>query len=294
MKKCYFFFFFLLSFVAHSQVINFPDANFKNILLTQNLVDTNADGVNDTDVDTNNDGEINQTEALQVTWLSLSGSAITDVTGIEFFTQLTDLGINGCPITSINLSNFSLLWRIWCTNTLVTEINLCGTQVRSLWCTDNPNLTTLYLKNGIISNDLARNDSQTPPPLHNFEFYNSPLLNYICYDDGEYAAVFYGIGQNTVGKTLTTSCNNTCVLSNPIHATATIFTLYPNPTQDLLNIRLSNSEMVKEVTVYNALGQKLLTINHSTIIDVSTLSQGTYFIRVETDNEKETQPFIKI
>ncbi len=75
---------------------------------------------------------------------------------------------------------------------------------------------------------------------------------------------------------------------------AATFTIYPNPTTTLLYISLNDTNNVKEVAVYNTLGQKLLTTINTNTIDVSTLSQGTYLISVETDNGKVTQQFIKI
>ncbi len=56
---------------------------------------------------------------------------------------------------------------------------------------------------------------------------------------------------------------------------------------------MTNNEMVKEVAVYNTLGQKLLS-SYGTTIDVSTLSKGTYFITLATDSGKASQQFVKL
>ncbi len=50
--------FLVFSCVVSAQIINFPDANFKNALVNTKCVDT--DGINgpDADADLNNDGEI--------------------------------------------------------------------------------------------------------------------------------------------------------------------------------------------------------------------------------------------
>ncbi|WP_284653120.1 DUF7619 domain-containing protein [Flavobacterium terrisoli] len=73
-----------------------------------------------------------------------------------------------------------------------------------------------------------------------------------------------------------------------------LFAIYPNPTAGLLNITLSNSDLVKEVSVYNTLGQKLMTVTNTQTIDVSPLLQGSYLITVVTDKGKTTHQFIKI
>ncbi|MCF6130158.1 T9SS type A sorting domain-containing protein [Flavobacterium sp. AS60] len=230
---------------------------------------------------------------IQMTYLSCPNNQITSLSAIENLTNLTDLGISSNPIVSVNLSNFHQLWRLWAGYTLLTEINLCGTAVTWLWATDNPNLQALYLKNNIISSDLARTSAQIPPPLHNFEFYNTPLLNYICYDDGEYPAVFHGIGENTSGKTLTTSCDSSCSLSvnNPI--ANNYVSLYPNPTSGIINIMMQNDQSINRAVVSNVLGQSIMIFENTKSLDISLLTHGTYLITVETDSGRETQRVIK-
>jgi len=72
------------------------------------------------------------------------------------------------------------------------------------------------------------------------------------------------------------------------------FTLYPNPTTGELQINLPTGTNIKTIGIYNTLGQKLVTFTNSTTIDVSILSQGTYFVTVETASGKATQRFVKL
>lgn len=76
----------------HAQTINIPDPAFKNRLLALG-------------VDTNVNADIEQNEALAVTTLDLVGLGISDLTGIEAFTNLTDLNCRFNNLTSVNLSN---------------------------------------------------------------------------------------------------------------------------------------------------------------------------------------------
>ncbi|MCG2418401.1 hypothetical protein K8089_05145 [Aequorivita sp. F47161] len=73
---------FLSSFFASAQIVNIPDANFKNALLNHNPV-----------IDTNGDGEIQVSEAEVVTQLGylteLRDKGIENLTGIEAFINLT-------------------------------------------------------------------------------------------------------------------------------------------------------------------------------------------------------------
>lgn len=279
--------------VAEASVIYFLEVNVGNINSLSGIENfTNLRGL---ECYGNNLTTLSPISGLsQLSWLSCSDNQITSLTAIENLTGITDLGITSNPVVSVNLSNLHQLWRLWAEDTQLTEINLCGTSVRWLWATENPNLTTLYLKNGVVSNDLARSSNQIPPPLHNFEFRNNPALNYICYDDGELEAVMYGIYGNTAPTTLTTSCDTVCLLSveNPIANNQISF--YPNPTFGIINIEMSNNQTITKVTITNLMGQTILSAENVSVLDISSLTKGTYFITVATGSGSETQKIIKL
>ena len=65
-----------------AQVINFPDAVLKNILISTNCVDNNNDGIADSDADTNNDNEIDYNEASVINNLYLDGN-ISSLEGFD-------------------------------------------------------------------------------------------------------------------------------------------------------------------------------------------------------------------
>lgn len=330
----------IFGFIAHAQVITFPDANFKARLMQSSV---NTDIAVDSEgnfivIDANGDNEIEVAEALAVYHMDLQNSSITSLTGIENFTNLRWLNCSGnivssltplsglinlngiscmgCgltslagieqlphlqsiffsgnPLISVNLQNLPELWRIWGWNTTLTELNLCGTQVRFLWVNDNPNLTSLYLKNGVVSSDLARSANQVPPPLHNFDFSNNPQLTYICYDEGELPAVLYGINNDTIGRTLTTACDNSCALGTQFAQENVSLVLYPNPATHFLQIASNQPTTINEVIIYNTLGQKMQVVQGSDTINVSRLAKGSYVVTIETANSTITQHFIKM
>ncbi|MCF6133341.1 DUF7619 domain-containing protein [Flavobacterium wongokense] len=112
MKNSIFLLFALFSFsLSNAQIVNIPDANFKTALL-------NYPGI-----DTNTDGEIQVSEALQVSYLHLTAFGINNglpnissqtanLTGLEMFTNLTMLYIDGLSITNFNfptLTNLMIL-----------------------------------------------------------------------------------------------------------------------------------------------------------------------------------------
>ncbi|MDR6300842.1 T9SS type A sorting domain-containing protein [Mesonia maritima] len=82
-------------------------------------------------------------------------------------------------------------------------------------------------------------------------------------------------------------------LSNESFQLAAI-SLYPNPVEEKLNIK--TSQIISSFSIYNALGQ-VITENteiEKNTIDVSTLAEGIYFIKMETENgTSSTKKFIK-
>ncbi len=75
-------------------------------------------------------------------------------------------------------------------------------------------------------------------------------------------------------------------------------TLYPNPTTNVLNIKLGTSNSLPDnYTIYNMLGQVVLQQSVSELNDLtvntSSLSKGMYFIKIATDNASMSLPFVK-
>ncbi|HRE78734.1 MAG TPA: T9SS type A sorting domain-containing protein [Flavobacterium sp.] len=95
--------------------------------------------------------------------------------------------------------------------------------------------------------------------------------------------------------TNTTSTTIEEPLSNQDFDFETNFTLYPNPAKDVLNIKTKSEMDVKSVSIYNTLGQIIMTTIHAENgeINVSNLQTGSYFIKVFTDKGSSTAKFIK-
>jgi len=254
------------NFIMNAQIINFPDVNFKNKLITLGI-------------DTNNDGDIQNSEALTVTTLQIGGSNISNLEGLHYFSNLTAL---------------------YCSNNLVTQINLCGTSVVLLWCDGNPNLTYLSLKNNVVSPVFILRNQQisTPPPLPYFVFENLPLLTTICYDSGELPAIQYAL--NTTNIALTTNCTLNCstLEIDNFNQDFETFKMSPNPVSSILHITSVHRIAIDGIKIYNTLGQLVKTISSSNenkiSIDVNELKNGTYFVSIETYKGKSTRKFIKL
>ncbi len=74
--------------------------------------------------------------------------------------------------------------------------------------------------------------------------------------------------------------------------TANLFIIYPNPTNGLLTI--NSTSTISEITVYNNLGQLLFASEEKNKVDISSLSQGIYFVKIKDENGlSETKKVIK-
>lgn len=118
--------------VANAQIVNIPDANFKNLLLsadTNNFsyVAKNSEGMSMV-VDVNDDGQIQTTEAAAVWELNVfyTSQPITSLTGIEAFTNLRVLNCSNTHITQIDLSNLLNLKELKCSMSRLASLNLSG------------------------------------------------------------------------------------------------------------------------------------------------------------------------
>jgi len=70
-----------------------------------------------------------------------------------------------------------------------------------------------------------------------------------------------------------------------------LFTVFPNPTQERLNI--SSALTVDNVSVINELGQVVLSKKATNSINVATLKKGIYFVNIQSADKSQTIKFIK-
>ena len=71
-------------------------------------------------------------------------------------------------------------------------------------------------------------------------------------------------------------------------------TIYPNPVEDELTIKTSADIINKIATVFDINGKRVLNLKlNTTTIDVSSLTGGIYFLRLESDGKTMKRKFIK-
>ena len=70
--------------------------------------------------------------------------------------------------------------------------------------------------------------------------------------------------------------------------------IFPNPVRNELNIATDNNLTITGTAIFNVSGQMIQSVaNPGHQIDVSSLPQGIYFIRIETDQGTVTKHFVK-
>jgi len=127
MRKVILCIFLNVSFLAISQNVNIPDANFKNYL------------INNPAVNSNNDSEIQQSEALAFTGtLAFQFYLIEDLTGIEAFVNLTVLDCGDNNLTTLDLSQNTALLELYCYDNQIESLDLsANTALQVLDCRNN-------------------------------------------------------------------------------------------------------------------------------------------------------------
>ncbi|PHS67173.1 MAG: hypothetical protein COB12_04565 [Flavobacterium sp.] len=178
----------MINLVSYAQIVNIPDINFKNKLLNHDPI-----------IDTNNDSEIQFSEAEAVTeTLNLDGTSqnpgeIADLTGIEAFvnidklqcsynqlanidlsynTALLDLVCNQNPLTSINISNNSVLRGLSISGSQLSTIDVSNNEELRIIQVNFGNLTTIDLSNNPALQYLYVQANQ----LTNIDVTNNPIL----------------------------------------------------------------------------------------------------------------------
>ena len=324
MKKLYLLFLFMTVFL-HGQIINIPDESFKAILLQASTSNNIAGGVK---IDMNNNGEIEQSEALLVYDLAFPSGNITSLVGIEYFTNLMYFSCPSNPITTLDLSNLTQLITLNLGGNQLTNLNLTGlTNLEFINCGGNQiteldfstltaleviicgqNLFTVldFSNNPVfdqlraaechnltsikINNNYPQNFTQTP---YNGCWVNNPNLVNICVDTNEVAPI----------QTFLSNCNITqpiniytdCALSN-YDFVATPFKLAPNPTSGTVFFDNSVNQF-NSIRVYNYLGQEILSKKLAPIfnekLNLSTFEKGIYLVKFTNERQSVTVKVIK-
>lgn len=178
MKKLYFLFFLTIGFLGNAQIVNIPDANFKAKLLSASPSNNIASNEYPNEfenvssyvtIDTNGNGEIEQSEAASIVYLNIAGISAASLGGIEFFTNLNYLSCYNSSISSLDISQNINLEKLYCHYSQLTfldvsqnlnlkKLSCSNNLITSLDVTQNINLEYLFCNTNFLTNlDVTHN-----------------------------------------------------------------------------------------------------------------------------------------
>lgn len=166
-----------IGFIGNAQIVNIPDANFKAQLLAASTTTDIAYNASNAriKVDTNNDGNIQLSEALLVYRLAISSQSIASLTGIESFTSLTNLDCSYNSITTLNVSTLPNLQILNCAGNRLTSLSVTNKNyLTDLDCGGNL-ITSLDITNSMALNYVDVSGNQ----LTTLNIANRPNLDYL-------------------------------------------------------------------------------------------------------------------
>jgi len=204
--KQFIFLLLLLCGMANAQIVNIPDANFKNKLLSANTGNNVAKDQNGVSIiiDTNGDNEIQLSEALTVYELNVINSGIDNLTGIEAFTNLTDLECDQNNLGFLDVTALSTLQNLTCSINNLNELDLSeNPDLEFLWALNNP-LTFVNVKNGS-----AFDPEQIGSGTWLEMWANLPDDCYVCADESEIEDIEVFLNFFGSGKHVTSYCTIT-------------------------------------------------------------------------------------
>lgn len=263
------------------EVVNIPDANFKQCLLEN------------TEINTNGDAEIQLTEAQGFSGeIRCNGTDIIDATGLESFGNITSLDLLSNHLTQINLeSNTNLLKLNLDSNPLtqlditalinLEELSLISTQLEEIDLTQNDALMQFAIANYVFTSlDVTQNpalkDLSLGVPLTELDLSQNLQLNKLFL--GGTLLNTLNTSQNVLLDTLIVQDNNTDInlTSNinlkyvEIHAGMDEIDLSQNVLLEHLDLSVNN---LSTINLADNLNLKYLNVssNQLTEVDFSPL-----------------------
>ncbi|WP_432670380.1 DUF7619 domain-containing protein [Flavobacterium sp. SM2513] len=290
----------LTTLSSTAQIVNIPDANFKNKLLSASpsnwiastqTPDVNGNVTSYNKIDTNNDGQIQVSEALAIKYLKIydtSGGTLLIYTanGIQSFTNLEYLMFQISSFTFSNITTLTNLRFLNCVGVNLTTSNLTNlvnltylnlsfnsptldvshmTKLKKLYCS-SISMTRLNIKNGSNEIDLS--------------FQGCYNLRFICADEDDITLVQNKI--DNYGYTFTCQANTYCnfVMGGEYH------TIQGNSLLDIDNNGCDNNDIYypnMKVNISNEVHSAAFIGNNLGIYSIPVFAD-TYTILPQIEN----------
>lgn len=263
-----------LFFTANAQVVNIPDANFKNALLTHSPV-----------INTNGDGEIQISEALAYTGtIDVGYKNIADLTGINAFVNIRQLNCYSNRLTALNIDGLTALTTLYCSQNQLANFTLNNLpQLQQLQCGLNK-FSSLTLAN---LPSLRHVNTQQSDSLATLTLSNLPSLGFVDCNSCKMSS----LNMSGLSGLDTLYCWNNrltvLTLSNParlLHLSASnnLLTAMPSGLANINNLDVSNNKIsVFDLNSFNALSSVRMAGNLCTSL---TLSNKGGLISIDCQN----------
>jgi hypothetical protein len=265
--------------------------------------------------------ELDVTNCTSLWYLSCGTNSLTnlDLTGNIL---LEEVRCWENQLTTLDLSQNPNINLVSCFDNLITAINLTNTfNLDTLGCHINPleelinindceNLRTLYSVDTQLSNlDLSQN-----PLLFNVTLDDNPNLEFVNLKNGnnEVISTFFAfncpqfsclvvddpLADNdnifVEANTILVDSVEDCNLSINENELQNLIDIYPNPVIDVLFIKNNTGIKIERIAVYNILGKVVLRENNNfNNLNLSDLTSGILFVKIETENGIITKKIIK-
>ncbi|QRM90715.1 T9SS type A sorting domain-containing protein [Lacinutrix sp. WUR7] len=180
-------------------------------------------------------------------------------------------------------------------NVLDDKLDYTTMQIESLSHTGKVEITNGTMVDFIFDNINLADSTNDEPNSHGFIAYKIKPKRGVAVGDIFYntADIFFDFNPAITTNTVATEIVENLSVGE---FNTNTFSVYPNPTESLLTIK--SKVALNSLTIYDVNGRKLNAIELSNNalqyeLDVTTLSNGIYFLEVHSSNAKQTQKFIK-
>ena len=253
MKKLYFLLLFAFSFITNAQIVNIPDANFKAKLLSASsrnyIASTQTPNSNGyvssyNIIDTNGDKEIQVSEAKSIKYLRLMGSNISNLDGIEYFSNLMTLDINGNNLSNLDLTNNVNIFRLDVSNNNFSSLDVSSLKnLKLFYCSENQ-FTNLDISQNFVLEVLGCESNQL---IAIDVSQNKNLKNLSC---AQNQLTSLDVSQNLVLEVL--SCYNNQLTAIDVSKNLILITLTLLNNQ-LTSINVSQNSVLQSLDIENNL-----------------------------------------
>jgi len=157
-----------------------------------------------------------------------------------------------------------------------------GNPFETLDLTSNINLNHVGIGYNLNINsiDLRNNNNNL---INHFGVGTTPNLTCIYVDDAQYSASNdnWNAGSGTFVET-EAECNALAINETTLKKNLLV---YPNPVKDILHISNNNTFTIKEITLYNVLGEEIIKTTNKEM-DLSSFTDGIYIVKIKTSDDK--------